>query len=109
MDLFIQQAAMDISMFYDANGEDVDIKTAGGDIIYAAVRVVFYFGGGEEYRGADAPGTDGRVRIMVSDAATMPAGYMIHRDNTERWRILGGGDLSEDGLEWLLQISRLTT
>ena len=106
-DAFTLQALADLQVFYDACGETVDIDDTNGAPAYSDVVAIFSFGHGDEYRGSDAPGTDGEVRIRVSDAATISAGYMIYR-GTEEWRILGGGNLSEDGLEWVLPISKLS-
>ncbi len=107
MDLFTAQAAADLAMYYTECGEYVDVESGDGETTYYGVLAIFSFGRGNEYRGSDIPGTDGEIRLQVSDVDTVSAGYMVYR-GTEQWRILGGGDLSEDGLEWLLPISRLT-
>jgi hypothetical protein len=94
--------------FYDVfkNG-NVAIESPDGETKLENIPAIFSFGEGPEYQGADAPGTEGKVRFMVSDVATVSAGYTIYRGE-EQWRVLGGSQKTSDDLEWIVPISRRT-
>jgi hypothetical protein len=110
--------AAEIHRFYDAFGETVDIASNDGVTLYAGIKAILSFGvsdqyqyRGIEYRGSDAPGTSGEIRVQVSDVPAPSDGYVITRTTkspAERWRVIGKGDLSEDELEWVMPISKYT-
>jgi hypothetical protein len=106
---FKQQMADDLDLFYNTDefAEAVTIESADGDDVYHDIAVIFDFGDGFAYRGADDPGVEGWARIRLSDLGAIKTGYIIYRDE-ERWRLLGGAVQSTDGLEWIVPISRFT-
>jgi len=104
----IDLMAAELHRFYDVFGESVDIESKDGETLLSGITVIFSIGQGEKFHSADAPGTDSEVRIRVSDVDTITAGYKIYR-GTEQWKIVASGDKSEDGLEWVLPISKLSS
>ncbi len=104
----VDMMAAEIGRFYDLWGEEVDIESKDGETLLPAITVIFSIGKGDKFHTADAPGTDSEVRIRVSDVSAITAGYKIYR-GTEQWKIVASGDKSEDGLEWLLPISKLSS
>jgi hypothetical protein len=111
--------AAEIHRLYDAFGEAVDVESKDGVTLYAGIKAILSFGvsdqyqyRGIEYRGSDAPGTSGEIRVRVSDVPALRDGYIITRTTkspAEQWRVIGKGDLSEDELEWVSPISKLST
>ena len=99
--------AADLHLFYDLWGESVDIESKYGETMYPAIKVILSIGQGEKFHGDDAPGADAELRIRVSEVSIKPTGYKVYRGD-EEWKILKGGDKSEDGLEWVLPISKLS-
>ncbi len=95
-----------LPQFYAAFGETVDIESMDGSVRYDDIAVIISFGEGEEYRGSDALDTEATMRVRVSDIETITSGYKIYR-GAETWTVLDG-QRSEDNLEWIAPISRLT-
>jgi hypothetical protein len=104
---FKTQMQTDLDIFYNTDefAEEVNIESADGDDVYHDIHALITFGEGEEYRGADALGNEGTMRIRVSDIETIATGYSVYR-GTETWRILDAKK-SEDDLEWIAVISRI--
>ncbi len=111
---FKDQLDDDLAVFYNTDefAELVRAESADASETLWDIPAVFTFGEGPEYRGADAPDTNGTVQFRVSDVAEISAGYKIYRTDANGdetiWRVLGGGRKTSDGLEWIVPISKVT-
>jgi len=71
-----------------------------------SIRAVIDYGQGDEYRGADSYGVRATMRVKASDVS-QPARSDEVTIGTERWIVIGA-DPNEDGLEWIVQINKVT-
>ena len=109
---FRDQAVIDVANQYAEQGETVNIESKDGADILWDILAIINEGEGPEYQGADAPGTDGMLRVMVRDVKTISDGYKIYRTDEdgdeEIWRVLGKAKKTIDGVEWMVGISKYT-
>lgn len=103
MTLKTQMQADLASVFYNTDdfAETVTYTPAGGAGI-SVVAIIDY--GRDDEDGADDLGQNAKIRIMVSSVATVTAGDTI-TIGANTWEV-HYARLSEDGLEWIADISK---
>lgn len=96
--------------------------TAGVAAVYRSkagaetpITVIPTYGQGDQYKGADAPGVNARIRIRASEIvqAEVDAKITITDPNygdgsAVVWRIIGKVSQSADGLEWIVDANKVT-
>lgn len=92
--------------YYSPSGQDLSgMPTATKQTVAEEVSVLISYGAGDEADGADDLDAVARIRVRVSDVATMEHGAQFFI-GTELWQVTGARK-SADGLEWIVEASRL--
>jgi hypothetical protein len=98
------QMELDLIGLYsiDEFAETVIYQPMTGDTI--EISAIVTRGQGDEYKGSDETSTKGSIRIKASDIA-MPMTNDLIVTESERWLVVNP-EQSEDGLEWICEISK---
>jgi hypothetical protein len=102
---FQSQLSVDLAVFYDTDewATAMTYTPPGGDAV-AVTGVIFYGAGPDDHMGADALGSSAKIRVRVSEVATMEvdATFTVGSDVFE----VLYAKLSTLGLEWVCEVAK---
>jgi hypothetical protein len=102
---FAEDAAAMTEELYAEFSETVTYKPVGAEA--KSANAIIEYGKGDEYKGADSYGVRAIMRVCLSEIA-QPGRKDEVTIGTDIWVVIGA-DRSSDGLEWIVEINKITT
>jgi len=107
MTLKDQMAADLAAIFYNTDDFAESVTYTPADATPAkTISAIIDYGQGDEYKGADSYGVRAVIRVQASEIA-QPARKDEVTIGTDTWVVIGA-DLIADGLEWIIEVNKVT-